>query len=148
MDIWQWVLTNNYFIANDEIYRQLQGVAMGTNGAPEYANLFMAFYEFQLKRQGTFPSIYKRYIDDAFFVWTGTKESCSAFLDKVNTISPSIKIKASISETKVDFLDLTIYLEDIPESKLIKIKPTINQLINTCIHIQAHGIPIIINIAG
>ena len=42
------VLTKNYFCFNKRLYRQIQGMAMGTRMAPSYANIFMKYVETQL----------------------------------------------------------------------------------------------------
>ena len=42
------VLTKNYFSFNNNLYRQIQGTAMGTRMSPSYANIFMNYVEIQL----------------------------------------------------------------------------------------------------
>lgn len=68
------VLKNNIFQFNGEHYLQVQGMAMGTKMAPSYANLFMGSLEPKLINKGN-PHInmWKRYIDDIFIIWTGSK---------------------------------------------------------------------------
>ena len=63
-------MENNYFIYSDAIYRQIKGVAMGTNGAPSFANLVLGHKEWlqQLHYKDKFPKVYGRFIDDGFFI--------------------------------------------------------------------------------
>ena len=82
---------------------------MGTRMAPSYANLFMdrldrAF----LAQELTLPIVWKRYIDDIFCIWTGSRSQLDGFLDRLNKVHPSIKFTWSISDTQVQFLDLNI----------------------------------------
>ena len=60
------VLTLNSFSFNNEYYRQLGGVAMGSRMGPNYACLFVGYVEQQIREQytGFIPQLHKRYIDD------------------------------------------------------------------------------------
>ena len=60
------VLTLNSFPFNNEYYRQLGGVAMGSRMGPHYAYLFVGYVEQQIREQytGFIPQLHKRYIDD------------------------------------------------------------------------------------
>ena len=64
------VLTLNTFEFNDQFYRQVKGVAMGTKMGPSFANLFLGFVEknFLEHYMGPKPSLYIRYIDDIFWI--------------------------------------------------------------------------------
>ena len=58
---------------------------MGTKMAPAYANLFMGKLETKLKELGK-PHIliWKRFIDDIFVVWTGSKPDFEVYMNKLN----------------------------------------------------------------
>ena len=60
------VLKLNAFSFNDQHYRQIVGVAMGTKMGPNYACLFVGFIEERIRAQytGFVPQLHKRYIDD------------------------------------------------------------------------------------
>ena len=110
------VLTNNHFAFNGEFYHQLSGTAMGTKLAPSYANLFMT--QFEDKYAYTYPlqpQLWKRFIDDIFVIWPHGMNSLMKFIEHLNTVHPPIKFTSDISETRISFLDLTIYIE---QSKL------------------------------
>ena len=48
IELTQCVLKNNIFKHNSQIYRQLQGTAIGTKMAPSYAIIFMSMLEQKL----------------------------------------------------------------------------------------------------
>ena len=54
----EFVLKNNYFEFNSEVYRQISGTAMGTKFAPPYACIFMNMVETEfLKEQEIKPLV-------------------------------------------------------------------------------------------
>ena len=56
-----YVLRNNFFECNGNVYHQRKGLAMGTPLAPPVANLFLASQEARLMRVVTPPLLYVRY---------------------------------------------------------------------------------------
>jgi hypothetical protein len=98
------VLKLNIFKFNSDLYIQNVGTAMGTKGAPTIANIFMAEIDIKIQNcaminQQTSTNtnrnqiyFYKRFIDDIFIIWTGTKEEFSHFIEKINTIHQTHKI--------------------------------------------------------
>ena len=46
-----------------------------------------------------------RFIDDIFFIWTGSKTDLENFLNELNTKHPSIKFEYEISKERISFLD-------------------------------------------
>jgi hypothetical protein len=115
IDLWDFVLRHNFFSFGDTLYHQVSGTAMGTNGAPSFANLFMLFFEmkFILNRNfaysNAFLKFYRRYIDDAFVVWAGPRFGLEAFLAKIGkNWSKSISIESTISDREVNYLDISI----------------------------------------
>ena len=103
-------LENNDFMFNEEWYLQIWGTAMGKKFAPNYANIFLANWEKEaLKKCSKLPDCYFRYLDDIFIIWSHTKEEFWQFFNTLNSHHPTIKLKASISEISIDFLDVTIF---------------------------------------
>ena len=49
-----------------------------------------------------------RYIDDVFFIWTGTLQSLKDFIKYLNSVHPTIKFTAQYSENAVNFLGTTV----------------------------------------
>ena len=73
----------------------------------------MAYFENEkiLKNwAGTKPLLYRRYIDDVFFVWPGSTEELELFISHMNSQSPFIKFTSSYDSTtkKVPFLDILV----------------------------------------
>ena len=113
IELLQVVLTNNYFDFNGKHYHQKSGTAMGTKLARSYANLFMS--KFEQDHVYTYhlqPSLWKRFIDDIFLIWTHGMDTLKEFILHLNTVHPTLKFTSVISPTEIAFLDLTIYITD------------------------------------
>lgn len=103
-------LKNNDFMFNNEYYLQVCGTAMGKTYAPGLADLYMAEFDVQARRGFKVnPLHYYRYLDDIFFVWTGTVQELQEYETYLNTLIPGIKITLQYSYNSVDFLDTTVY---------------------------------------
>ena len=104
------VLKCNVFNFDGQIYEQIQGTAMGTRMAPSYANLFMDRFERAfLAQEPLQPLVWKRYIDDIICIWTGTRNKLESFLARLNTAHRTLRFMWSISNERIEFLDLNIF---------------------------------------
>ena len=104
------VLKCNVFNFDGQIYEQIQGTAMGTRMAPSYANLFMDRFERAfLAQEPLQPLVWKRYIDDIICIWTGTRNELESFLARLNTAHRTLRFMWSISNERIEFLDLNIF---------------------------------------
>ena len=76
---------------------------MGTKCAPTYANISMGIFEethiYPLIKQKV--KLYFRYIDDIFFIWTGSENELQQFICKINKVHPSIKFDFNYSKTQI-----------------------------------------------
>uniref|UniRef100_A0A8C5PEB8 Reverse transcriptase domain-containing protein n=1 Tax=Leptobrachium leishanense TaxID=445787 RepID=A0A8C5PEB8_9ANUR len=112
----KFILNNNYFKFEEDFYIQRRGTKMGTKFAPSYANLYMAAWETMFVygsrswAQGNI-RVYKRFIDDIFFIWRGEEEDLKVFLESLNDAEWGKKFENNWSTHKINFLDLEIYLE-------------------------------------
>ena len=71
MELLEISLKYNDFKFNSDFYLQIHGTAMGKVFAPNYANIFMADWEEKaLSQCNKLPTIYLRYLDDIFGIWT------------------------------------------------------------------------------
>lgn len=103
-------LTKNDFEFDQKFFLQIKGTAMGKKFAPAYADIFMAKWEMAALAKCTLkPLHYFRYLDDIWGVWTHSKDEFDTFLETLNNHNPSIKLKATIDEWSVDFLDTTTF---------------------------------------
>ena len=104
------VLKMNSFSFNGMMYHQKMGVAMGSPISPTLAIIFMHRLETKLLAQCKLtPVIYRRYIDDIFFVWTHGERTLLEFFSQLNSMHPSIKFTWEHSDKSVNFLDVTIF---------------------------------------
>jgi hypothetical protein len=103
------VLTSNCFEFNEQFYEQVQGTAMGTAMAPNYANLFMDSFERRFLSTQTYkPLLWLRFIDDILMIWPHDSVLLDQLLEDINQFHQTIKFTSEISTTHVNFLDLTI----------------------------------------
>ena len=81
----EFVLKNNYFEFNSDVYCQIFGTAMGTEFVPPYACTFMDMVETEfLEQQEIKPWVWLRYIDDIFFVWLEGEDKLLQFMKRLN----------------------------------------------------------------
>ena len=93
------LLEYNIFEFNKEIYQQMIGTAMGSKPAPPYANIFLAkSIDKQIWQIADNLSInnctmlfMKRFLDDLFFIYTGTTSLLHTLLEEINNIHPNMK---------------------------------------------------------
>ena len=126
-------LKNNYFKFNDKIYQQIGGVGTGIKLAPPYACLGMGKFEQEAFKQNFSLldkiMLWKRYIDDIFMLFKGSKLECESLVSWLNSLHPGvIKFKFEFSTKMVEFLDLQIILENGKIETNLYIKPSNLQL--------------------
>ena len=119
------ILTLNNFVFNGEHFLQVQGTAMGTCMAPNYANLFFGKLEKSLLEAARLkPTIWLRYLDDIFFIWDHGIDELKKFIAFANSFHDSIKFTYEYSDKSVNYLDLTIRnIDNVLETDLY-CKPT------------------------
>eukprot|EP01018_Ginkgo_biloba_P035187 Gb_23740 [translate_table: standard] len=95
MHLAELILTEHYLEFNNVCYKQIQGTAMGSNFAVVYACLFLCHLERKVAEKICLKNLnfFKRYIDDAFGVWSGTIEELEVYFRTYSEIYPNnIKI--------------------------------------------------------
>ena len=113
-------LYNNYIEFNGQVYKQVQGTAMGSPFAPPYANIFMSYIESQvltdmvrqcnlanLDTKLYLPMIYTRLLDDIFAAFPSI-DGLKMFQDTWTAISPNDIILEYNTGDIVNYLDITI----------------------------------------
>jgi hypothetical protein len=106
------ILQNNIVQVEGQYYRQVQGGAMGTNCLPQAAQLYLALkWEAPIRRRlgAAFPALYKRFIDDGFVVFNGSRAALLDFVACLQNELPNIRITYSFSRVQVEFMDLVVY---------------------------------------
>ena len=120
-------LFKNDFFFNGQFFRQKKGVAMGKQYAPNFANLYMSRWEYQILNNffGSKPLIWLRYIDDIFGIWNGSISGLNKFVEYINNFDVNIQVTCNSSLTDLQFLDLVVYKNDtLSLSTMIYLKPT------------------------
>jgi hypothetical protein len=100
----------SFSIFNDTLYKQNKGLTMGTSCAPQLANFFLLSLELPLITSYTgLVSLFRRFLDDVFFVFVGTRQQLAIFLSHYEKLHPDIKITWVISTTSIPYMDIEIY---------------------------------------
>ena len=102
-----------YFMFNQNIYMQKEGLAMGSPLSPLLAEIFMDNFEktvFSSKNPLTKQIGYWfRYVDDVLCLWLGTDRQLNKFHTFINSVHPKIKFTLEIETNQaINFLDLNI----------------------------------------
>ena len=112
-EMFRLILKENSFQFNGKHYLQTHGTAMGTKTAVSFANIFMAHIETTILSRTVFKAtVWKRYIDDIFFLWDISKRDIEAFIEQANLHHPTVKFTAQICDTETTwdyFLDTVVY---------------------------------------
>ena len=83
---------------------------MGTRMAPSYAIIYMSQVEEQLLAGAVLtPELWKRFIDDIFFIWKHGEEELKRFVEYLNESHDKIKFTINYSHTSVPFLDVKVF---------------------------------------
>ena len=105
--------TQGYFLFNDTLYQQVDGVIMGSPLGPTMANFFLAVLETEWLSEagGHNPALYLRYVDDIFAIFRHGV-GIDAFLTKINQAHPNIKFTVEEATETLPFLDVEVRLNE------------------------------------
>lgn len=109
LQLMELTLKGNDFAFNQTFYQQILGMAMGNPCSPSTANLFLAKLDEKANSYTIATELYSRFLDDIFFLWPGTLEQFSDFERFINSVIPNINVTFNISDTSVNFLDVTFF---------------------------------------
>ena len=93
------------------MYKQLDGVAMGSPLGPALANIFVGFHESRLFDNTVKPGFYFRFVDDTF-AFFGSEVGCDHFQEKLNLVHPALKFTVEKEQNNsLNFLDVLVEKE-------------------------------------
>ena len=96
------------FSFNNNMYKQIDGAAMGSPLSVALANIFVGYHESKLFGSTTKPFLYHRYVDDTFAIF-GSKDKCTSFLDALNSMHLALKFTFEKEENdQLPFLDVLV----------------------------------------
>ena len=97
------------FSFNNQMYKQLDGVAMGSPLGPALANIFVGFHKSRLVDNTAKPGVYFRYVDDSFVIFFDSELDCDHFQEKLNLIHPALKFTIEEEQNNsLHFLDVLV----------------------------------------
>ena len=112
------------FSFNNQIYKQLDGVAMGSPLGPALANIFFGFHNSRLFDSTIIPGVYFRYVDDSFIIF-GSELDFDHFQEKLNLLHPALKLTVDKEENNsLNLLDVLVEKEGTGFLTSIYRKPT------------------------
>ena len=107
-EILHMAVLNAEFSFNNEMYKQLDGVAIGLPLGPILANIFVSYLEYKFFLRSKAPLVYHRYVDDTYVMFESKIESVS-FLECLNSFHKNLKfIKKEELNNLLSFLDFCI----------------------------------------
>ena len=101
----------NNSVFNDKSFIQINGTAQGPHMSYSYSDLTMAHFDNRVENYTLKPTVWKRFRNDVFSVWTHNINTLSALLDYLNNIDSTGKIKFTLriaDENDLEFLDLKL----------------------------------------
>ena len=114
-------------VFNGQLYKQVDGVAMGSRLGPTLANTFLVHFEKNWLRNcpSDFkPHYYRRYVGDIFVLFTSPKH-LEAFLNFLNGRHTNLSFTIEREkQNRMSFLDIAIILEDKTFTTSVYRKPT------------------------
>ena len=102
----------SYFIFNELLYKQIDGVAIGSPLGPTLANAFLCFHEKKWLEQCPEefkPGYYRRYVDDIFVLFR-SQDHLIKFRDYFNKRHPNMNFTFEQEKNgKLYFLDVEVF---------------------------------------
>ena len=109
------------------MYRQVDGIAMGSPLGPVFANIFMAHCESLIPTE-VWSDLYRRYMDDTFSLFPKEQDAVM-FLARLNGVHKSLTFTMeSKKDGRLPFLDVSVIRQSHGFSTTVYRKPTFTDL--------------------
>ena len=124
----------NNSIFNNENYLEIEGTAQRPHMSCSYADIAMGDFDKEALEYHLSPTKWKRFRDDVFVLWPHGRESLVLFLEYINTLDPTEKIRFTM-----EVVHLKLKWED---GKIaVDVHYILNLLIVLRTHYLLHAIP-------
>ena len=104
-------VNNSFFLFNNKLYSQVDGLGMGLPLGPTFANIFLSFHEKSWLDHcpSEFKPVYfRRYVDDCFILFS-SRDHIPKFLSYLNSKHSNIKFTCELEQnSKISFLDCLV----------------------------------------
>ena len=115
------------FSFNETMFRQIDGVAMGSPLGPALANIFVGFKERKIPAN-EWPQMYHRYVDDVFSLFE-SKARCADFHQRLNNLHPALRFTLEEEDNgSLPFVDVRVTKKDTGFVTSLYRKPTFSGL--------------------
>ena len=102
------ILLSNLVSFNNQMYKPLDDVAMGSPLGSALANIFVGLHESRLFDKNIKPGVHFRFVDDTFAIF-GSELDCDHFKGKLNLLHPAPKFTVEKEQNNsLNFLDILV----------------------------------------
>ena len=110
------------------MYRQVDGISMGSALGPTMADIFVGFHEVDLFSKYKASEVYFRYVDDTFCVF-GSETEAGEFFSHLNSMHPALRFTLEKeNNSTLPFLNVLVYKETSAFLMTVYRKPTFTGL--------------------